>query len=669
MSKINVFIISLLLLLKTVSAQVTVQSSNGSSAEDLVRSVLVGEGVVVSNVMFNYSAAVLNTTTGAQLGTFTNNLTGFPGLTFSSGLILATGDVSVAVGPNDDTGASEAVTNFVDCSELESLVNYLTLYNPAVLEFDFMTTADMVTFNYVFASEEYPEFVDMGYNDVFGFFVTDLTTNQTTNVALIPNTNLPVTIDNVNDHSYSQYYHELSYDSPWMQYDAYVGPFAATFSVVPCRLYHIKLAISNVDDDAYDSAVFLEAQSFSANAAEAQTIYDREDLPVVVQDCNTCTVTFNQPEPQNQDVVIPLTYSGTAVNGVDVAALPSSVTIPAGQTSASIVVRAIGDFTPDTLQLDIYYENNACETGTTITLYVCKNAGIEVSSEDVIVCHPVDEISISVTNGMEGDIQWSPADLLTNPNSLSTGFITNPTEPTHFTVTVWDRFHCTSATTTFLYGFGEPTRDTIKASICQGQVYNRYGFSETEAGSYTHHSQTPFGCDSIITLELTVYDPQVEIEVGTTDLCEDGYVELSTTMSGESIKWSNGQQSDHITVTLPGTYVATVMDHQCSAVDIVNIPICPDAEPYIPNAITPSDLNGINDVFYVVIPQTLELEYFEIKIYDRWGMLVFQSEEPHFKWDGTINGKRRSGETYVWHIRLKSQWHKAKQYKGIVTVF
>ena len=172
MSKINVFIISLLLLLETVSAQVTVQSSNGSSAEDLVRSVLVGEGVVVSNVMFNYSAAVLNTTTGAQLGTFTNNLTGFPGLTFSSGLILATGDVSIAVGPNDDTGASEAVTNFVDCSELESLVNYLTLYNPAVLEFDFMTTADMVTFNYVFASEEYPEFVDMGYNDVFGFFVT-----------------------------------------------------------------------------------------------------------------------------------------------------------------------------------------------------------------------------------------------------------------------------------------------------------------------------------------------------------------------------------------------------------------------------------------------------------------------------------------------------------------
>jgi len=669
MSKISVFIISLLLLLETVSAQVTVQSSNGNSAEDLVRSVLVGEGVVVSNVMFNYSAAVLNTTTGAQLGTFNNNLTGFPGLTFSSGLILATGDVSVAVGPNDDTGASEAVTNFVDCSELESLVNYLTLYNPAVLEFDFMTTADMVTFNYVFASEEYPEFVDMGYNDVFGFFVTDLTTNQTTNVALIPNTNLPVTIDNVNDHSYSQYYHELSYDSPWMQYDAYVGPFAATFSVVPCRLYHIKLAISNVGDDAYDSAVFLEAQSFSANAAEAQTIYDREDLPVVVQDCNTCTVTFNQPEAQNQDLVIPLSYSGTAVNGVDVAALPPSVTIPAGQTSASIVVRAIGDFTPDTLELNIYYENNACETGTTITLYVCKNAGIEVSSEDVIVCHPVDEISISVTNGIEGDIQWDPSDLLTDPHSLTTGFHTPPTEPTTFTVTVWDRFGCTSATTSFLYGFGEPTYDTIKASICQGQVYNRYGFNQSEAGTYTNYTQSTYGCDSIVTLILTVYDPQVEIAVGTTDLCEDGYVELTATMSGESIRWSNGQQSEHITVTSPGTYVATAIEHQCSATDIVNIPTCPDAEPYIPSAITPSDLNGINDVFYVVIPQTLELEYFEIKIYDRWGMLVFQSEEPHFKWDGTIKGKRHSGETYVWYIRLKSKWHKAKQYKGIVTVF
>lgn len=659
----------LFFLLGFVCAQVSVQPSNGRTAEELVNSILVGEGVSVSNVTFNNSAAVLNATSGAQLGTFTNNLTGFPGLTFSEGLIIATGDVSVAVGPNDDEGASESVYNSVVCNELDALVGYLELYYPAVLEFDFMTTADMVSFNYVFASEEYPEFVDMGYNDVFGFFVTDLTTNQTTNVALVPNTNMPVTIDNVNDHSYAQYYHELAYYSTWMQYDAYVGPFSATFAVVPCRTYHIKLAISNVGDDAYDSAVFLQGQSFSANAMEAQLIYDREDLPVVVQDCNSCTVTFSQPEAQNQDVVIPLTYSGTAVNGEDITLLPSSVTIPAGQTSVNLVVTAIGDYTPDTLTLNIYYESNVCDEGVTIPILICKNEGIEITSEDVIVCNPVDTISVSVVSGVCGDIQWDPADLLTNPNSLSTGFISNPTEPTQFTVTVFDRFHCTTSTTSFLYGFGEPTYDTINASICQGQVYDKNGFNQTEAGTYVNNSQTSFGCDSITTLNLTVYDPQVSIEIGSTDLCEDGYLELTAVMSGESIRWSNGKQTDVITITTPGTYVATVTEAQCTATDIVNIAPCPDADIYVPNAITPSDLNGINDVFRISIPESIEIETFEIRIFDRWGVLVFQSEEPVFSWDGTINGKLLTNTTYVYYINLKSKWHKAKSYKGIVTVF
>lgn len=678
MSQKSPLLVISFLLISTSFAQISVQSSSGQSAADLVNSVFVGGGVQVSNVQFNNNSGVLNATTGAQLGTFSNNLSGFPGLTFSEGLILATGDISVAEGPNDDEGASEYAENSVSCPELEEIagteyflgipianeVNY-----PAVLEFDFMTTADMVIFNYVFASEEYPEFVGMGYNDVFGFFVTDLTTNQTQNVALLPNTNVPVAIDNVNADSYSQYYHSVNTNSPWMQYDAYVGPLAATFSVVPCRWYHLKLAVSNVGDTYYDSAVFLQAQSFSADATTAQMIYDREDLPVVVQDCNTCTVVFSQAEAQSQDVVIPLTYSGTAINGVDVTALPSSVTIPAGQTTASIVVSAIGDFTPDTLVLNIHYVSVACgDEEITITLYVCKNDGIEVTSHDVIVCQPAESISVEVVSGMSGDVQWNPSNMLANPNSLTTGFVSNPTEPTYYTVTVWDRFHCTSSTTTFLYGFGDPTMDTIRATICEGQVYNRYGFNEMAEGTYTHQTQSSYGCDSIITLILKVLSPQVSIEVGSTDLCEDGYVELTTQMSGDRIHWSNGSDADRITVTTPGTYVATVTEGTCIVTDMVNIEVCPDVEIYVPNAFTPSSEDGINDVFQIYVSGPADLEMFEIKIFDRWGMLVFQSNEIHFSWDGTINGKLLSGETYTYYIQLKTKWHKARMFKGIVTV-
>ncbi len=653
--------------ISSLFSQVAVQSSAGRTAEDLVRSILMGNGVVVSNVTFNNSSSALDATSGAQLGTFTNNLTGFPGLQFADGLIITTGDISVAVGPNDEDGASSSVYNSMYCSELENLAGN-TIYNPAVLEFDFMTTADHVTFNYVFASEEYPEYVDAGYNDIFGFFVTDLTTNQTSNVALIPGTNWPVSIDNVNVYDYSQYYHEVSYYSSYMEYDAYVGPFAATFAVVPCRFYHIKLAISNVGDDVYDSAVFLQGQSFSADATETNVIYDNEDLPVVVQDCNTATVTFNQGSAQNHDVVIPLTYSGTAVNGGDVDMLPASVTIPAGQTSVSLVIRAIGNYTPDTLTLNIYYEGTVCAEGTTITILVCKNEGIELASENVVVCQAADSISVELVSGHYGEIQWTPSAMLSNPNSLTTGFLTAPTEPTYFTVVASDRFHCTTDSTRFLYSFGEPIADTVRATICYGTTYNHYGFNLTQEGTYTRESQTAFGCDSSITVILTVPHPEVDIEIGTSDLCEDGFVDLTATMSGESIRWSNGEKTEEITVTKPGTYVATVVDGPCTAQDAVTIIPCPEADVYIPTAITPSDENGVNDVFYIPFERTDDIEEFSIQIYNRWGMLVFQSTNPNFTWDGTAQGKLMVDETYVYTIFYKTFNHPARTFKGAVTV-
>ncbi len=403
-------------------AQVQVTSSAGRTAEEVVNTMLVGNGVSVSNVKFNNITTTLDANTGAQLGFFTNNTNVFPTLGFSNGLIIATGDIQNALGPNYDDGSEISVSNNMTCPELQALVSD-ELYYPAVLEFDFLTTSDQVTFNYMFASEEYPEFVGMGYNDVFGFFVTDLTTNQTTNVARIPNTTLPVSIDNVNDMSYSQYYHD-TYNSSYIQYDGCVGPLAATFSVVPCRWYHIKLAVSNAGDDLYGSAVFLQGQSFSANGTSTTVIYDVESLPIVVQDCNTATITFNIPEAVSTPTVIPLTYSGTAVNGSDVQTLPSSVTIPAGQTSVTLNVVAIGSYTPDTLILNIFYESNVCEEGNTISIMVCKNQGIEISAQNVYFCEPVDSIHVQLVSGACGEVEWSPSDMLTDPGSLNTGFNT-----------------------------------------------------------------------------------------------------------------------------------------------------------------------------------------------------------------------------------------------------
>ena len=648
-------------------SQVSVTSSAGRTAEDVVRSMLVGDGVSVSNVKFNNYTTVLDATTGGQLGFFTNNTATFPTLGFSSGLIIATGDIQNALGPNDDSGSEISISNSMTCPELQALVSD-ELYYPAVLEFDFLTTSDQVTFNYMFASEEYPEFVGMGYNDVFGFFVTDLTTNQTTNVARIPNTTLPVSIDNVNDYSYSQYYHDTEYSS-YIQYDACVGPLAATFSVVPCRLYHMKLAVSNAGDNLYGSAVFLEGQSFTANGTETTIVYDVESLPVVVQDCNTATVTFNISQPQNSPTVIPLTYSGTAINGTDVQTLPSSVTIPAGQTSVTINIVAIGAYTPDTLILNIYYESSICEEGNTISVMVCKNQGIEISAQNVYFCEPVDSLHVQLVAGACGEVEWSPSDMLSDPGSLNTGFNTEYLTPTTFTVTAHDIFHCTSSTVTFEYAHGASFDDTIRATICDGAVYNQYGFNESETGTYTHYGQTSFGCDSSMTLILESFSADASIEVGGTDLCDDGFVELTAVTSNTDFHWSNGSTDMVLTVTHPGNYTLDASDGPCHAHDMVTIAPCPDEEIYIPNAITPTNVDGINDYFQIYIPSSLEIVEFEIAIYDRWGKLVFKSDEPNFRWNGKVNGKFLPSSTVLtYRIMMMSKWHPKKIYKGTLTI-
>jgi gliding motility-associated-like protein len=260
--------------------------------------------------------------------------------------------------------------------------------------------------------------------------------------------------------------------------------------------------------------------------------------------------------------------------------------------------------------------------------------------------------------------------MLTDPDALNTGFNAEYLTPTTFTVTAHDIFHCTSSTVTFQYAHGATFNDTIRATICDGAAFNQYGFHESETGVYTHADLTAFGCDSITTLVLESYSADAAIEVGGTDLCEDGYVELTAVTSNANFRWSNGSTNQVLTVTRPGNYVLDASDGPCHARDMVVIAPCPDEEIYIPNAITPTNVDGINDYFQIYIPASLEIVEFEIAIYDRWGRLVFKSEEPDFRWNGKVNGKSLpSPTTLTYRIMMMSRWHPRKVYKGTLTVF
>jgi hypothetical protein len=153
-------------LVLTIGATAQLTVNNTLFPTQLVQNVLLGGGVTATNITFNGGPGnVLS----EQLGSFdgTTSIVGLDG-----GVIMATGDIQLAPGPNDAGGATEGGGNFgAGDADLELLSGVFT-NDVAVLEFDFVPTGDSLKFRYVFSSEEYDEYVCGTVNDAFGFFLS-----------------------------------------------------------------------------------------------------------------------------------------------------------------------------------------------------------------------------------------------------------------------------------------------------------------------------------------------------------------------------------------------------------------------------------------------------------------------------------------------------------------
>lgn len=179
------------------------------------------------------------------------------------GLILTTGNAKAAAGPNKGSGFTGSNRTKGD-QDLHFIANYKT-YDATVISFEFEATYDLVRFNYIFASEEYPEYVGSTFNDVFGFFLTNLETGEVTNLAVIPNSTKPITVNNINHVTHSNFYIPNSkIKSEQIEFDGLTTPLIAYSEVTPGSKYRIKIAIADVGDDAFDSGVFLQGKSFKS---------------------------------------------------------------------------------------------------------------------------------------------------------------------------------------------------------------------------------------------------------------------------------------------------------------------------------------------------------------------------------------------------------------------
>jgi hypothetical protein len=254
--------------------------SLGWNAEDLVRNIFLNSGVQIDSVRFNGSS---DTIFCNNIGIFRTGATP-TNLGISEGVIIATGNVNVAVGPNtNDARRIDPNCEYND-PILESIATG-NIEHGAVLEFYFIPYDSVIMFNYVFGSEEYLEYVGSDFNDIFGFFVTGPNpsggdyVNQ--NMAIIPNTNEVVSINTVHPSCNNSFGNHLACNSEYfvdnpvnpdptattIQFDGFTTVLEVRFNVVPMQTYHLKMAICDVNHPGWDSGVFLESNSLSTNAA------------------------------------------------------------------------------------------------------------------------------------------------------------------------------------------------------------------------------------------------------------------------------------------------------------------------------------------------------------------------------------------------------------------
>jgi hypothetical protein len=290
------------LLAHVAFAQLVVDSTQ--TPDNFVLYQLGGPGVTTSNVTWSGD---------------TNQFAGFDGtacnIGLSHGLVIATGNAALAMGPNDSGSATFGGGNYEGSDpDLQTLATQ-TVNDAAFLEFDVVPTFDSLRITLVFASEEYLEFVN-SINDVMGVFlsgpgISGPFSNNAINMAVVPLNGYAVSVNQINNVVNPELYIDngdgytapFNADSTYVQYDGFTVPLTFAWAVQPGMTYHVKVAIADASDTAWDSAVFLATGSLTA---QSLLVTGMEELP-------GASPFRMQPNPANgRAVVTGLSASGTS---------------------------------------------------------------------------------------------------------------------------------------------------------------------------------------------------------------------------------------------------------------------------------------------------------------------------------------------------------------------
>ncbi|MEZ4877988.1 MAG: choice-of-anchor L domain-containing protein [Flavobacterium sp.] len=414
-------------LFQALAQPITVNTTT-YTVPQLVQDVLFGNGAAGSSCVGTLNNITWSTGTNFSggnpngIGYFQNTNPTFP---LTNGVILSTGNVAAAPGPNTNT-QSNGTNAWTGDAQLFNYITALgidpnlTSYNNAtVLEFDFTPYTNQMSFDFLFASEEYGTF-QCSYSDAFAFFLTNVTAGTpATNLALIPSTTTPVSVVTIRDDAnnngctsenpefFGNYNGGGNAATAATNFNGETIVMTASSAVIPGNTYHIKLVIADRNDTQYDSAVFLGGGSFNIGSPDlaGTGIYDGIDNLTIADGTALCGNTSINIEAGS--VTIP---GGTYEWFFNTNPIP-------GATSNSYTVSEAGDY-----GLIITYPGG-CQQTDTMTVEYYPPLSIGTPSDMVQCAAPFDLTTQQslILNGVSSTIYYyhSEADALIYNNPIT----------------------------------------------------------------------------------------------------------------------------------------------------------------------------------------------------------------------------------------------------------
>lgn len=584
---------------------------------------LAGPGITISAPTLNCA--------GVANGTFTSVTTP---ITIDSGIVLTSGRAI------NTAGLESSLASFNNGMPGDAALTTLagtTTFDACVLEFDFVPKGDTVSFNYQFGSEEYTNSTCGQYNDAFAFFISGPGIAGTDNMALVPGTNIPVTVNSINSGipgppgwpGFCDIANctSMGPGSPFttffvnnaggtqVTYRGYTRSLRAFHAVTPCVTYHLKLTIADGANSLYDSGVFIEAGSLSTNTYK----FKRSDsightlggVPnAIMRGCAPAGITVLNSKTTTLPQKVYLTYAGTGVKGLDFNA-PDSVTIMPGDTSVLFNVSGLTSAT-GTKSITIYLSSPfSCGIIDTLLLNLLDPPSANIVTNDTSIC--LGKFFQIIVNGTPGlTYNWTPAAGLSS--AIVKQPITTPTAnikyymaanfPLSGCPTITDSIRVTvdaavlaitTPDTTICRGDGlrivvsDPTGLTFNWTPAAGLDNPTFYSPIAAPASTTTYSVTATstigGCPAFGNITITVVDPVVNILTPNSAICPGGSLNLSVSGPATAIyQWIPDAGLNDATllepiaspsVAMTYTVIATDTALGCKNSDVVNISILP----------------------------------------------------------------------------------------------